>query len=67
MAYNSKYGPSAQTPQQRAYILRQLQAANPSLYTRISARVRALYDRYVAGELTWGEVCLLRDTTTGCR
>ncbi|UOQ71342.1 hypothetical protein [Hymenobacter cellulosilyticus] len=56
-----RFGPSAQTPQQRAHVLRQMQAANPTLYARASAYVQRLYGRYVAGELSWPDVCALRD------
>ncbi|PJJ60856.1 hypothetical protein [Hymenobacter chitinivorans] len=59
--YDSKYGPCAQTPAQRAYVLRQMQATNPTLYKRASGYVQRLYARYVAGELSWPDVCALRE------
>ncbi|UOQ52153.1 hypothetical protein [Hymenobacter cellulosivorans] len=58
---DSRFGPCAQTPRQRAYVLRQMQAANPTLYARASAYVQRLHARYVAGELSWPDVCALRD------
>ena len=59
--YDPKYGPHAQTPQQRANVLRQMQAANPSLYQKATGYVQRLYARYIAGELSWDDVSLLRD------
>ncbi|WP_310395415.1 hypothetical protein [Hymenobacter sp.] len=56
MAYDSRFGPNAQTPQQRAFVLAQLQATVPRLKTKATAYARQLYDRYVAGELTWVDV-----------
>lgn len=56
MASDSKFGPNAQTPQQRAYVLAQLQAVNPRLRTHATAQALALYARYVAGELSWEQV-----------
>ena len=56
MAHDPKFGPSAQTPAQRAFVLRQLQDVNPSLKTKATAYARQLYARYVAGELGWPEV-----------
>ncbi|MET4105440.1 hypothetical protein [Hymenobacter sp. UYP22] len=61
MLYNDKFGPAAQTTQQRARILKQLVALTASPRTRIPTHVRNLYQRYVAGELSWQEVCELRD------
>ncbi|TPG65521.1 hypothetical protein [Hymenobacter nivis] len=56
MAYDPKFGPSAQTPQQRAWVLQQMQAVIPSLKAKATVHARQLYQRYVAGELSWGEV-----------
>ena len=50
MVYDVRFGPSAQTPAQRAWVLEQLQAALPSLETKATAYARQLYARYVAGE-----------------
>jgi len=56
MMYNSKFGPAAQTPAQRAWVLEQMQAVIPSLKTKVTAYAQQVYDRYVAGELSWSEV-----------
>ncbi|MGI4874279.1 MAG: hypothetical protein ACRYFX_24230 [Janthinobacterium lividum] len=56
MAYNSKFGPSAQTPEQRTWVLQQMQEIIPSLKTKAPAYAQQLYQRYVAGELSWPEV-----------
>ena len=56
MAHDARFGPSAQTPAQRAWVLEQLQAALPSLKTKAMAYARQPYARYVAGELTWADV-----------
>ena len=61
MSYDPKFGPAAQTPAQRAYVLRQLQATHPTLKTRATAYARQLYARYVAGELSWLRVRELLD------
>lgn len=62
MAYNPKFGPAAQTPQQRAYVLQQMLAAcAPRWRHQASAYLRQLYDQYVAGELSWQEVRALRE------
>lgn len=65
MAHDPRFGPHAQTPQQRAYVLEQLQAANPRLRTHASGPARQLYARYVAGELTWAEVRQALDRLPG--
>lgn len=62
MNNDPKYGPAAQTPQQRAYVLAQMQATHPSLYKKATGYVKQLYHRYVAGELSWQDVCALRET-----
>ncbi len=56
MEYNSKYGPGAQTPAQRYYVLLRLQDAIPSLRTKATPYALQLYASYVAGELSWSEV-----------
>ncbi len=56
MAYNPRFGPDAQTPEQRAYVLRQLQTTFPQLAARVPSLTQQLFDRYVAGELSWEEV-----------
>jgi hypothetical protein len=56
MAYNPKFGPAAQTRQQRAYVLAQLQAVHPSLKTKATAYARHLYARYIVGQLSWWDV-----------
>ena len=61
MAHDPKFGCAAQTPGQRAYVLAQMQAANPSLYAKATAYARDLYARYIAGELSWQQVSELRD------
>lgn len=56
MAHDTRFGPSAQTPQQRANVLRQLQLVFPKLKTRATAYAEQLYARYIAGELSWPDV-----------
>ncbi len=56
MVHNPKFGPSAQTPQQRAWVLEQMQTVIPSLKAKAPPHALQLYQRYVAGELSWGEV-----------
>ena len=65
MSYDPKFGPNAQTPAQRAYVLQQLQSVNPSLKTKASAYAQELYGRYVAGELSWLRVRELLDLAAG--
>jgi hypothetical protein len=55
-----KFGPNAQTPAQRAYVLQQVKAANPEMARNATPYTHQLYGRYVAGELSWAEVCELR-------
>ena len=67
MSYDPKFGPNAQTPEQRAYVLRQLQLVNPSLRTKATAYAQELYARYIAGELSWLRVRELLDkAATSC-
>ncbi|MBF9141154.1 hypothetical protein [Hymenobacter properus] len=65
MAYDPRFGPSAQTPQQRANVLRQLQLTHPKLKTHATALAQQLYARYVAGELSWPEVRRALDEAAG--
>ncbi|RZJ95333.1 MAG: hypothetical protein EOO60_00755 [Hymenobacter sp.] len=55
MAYNSKFGPAAQTPEQRTWVLQQMQEMIPSL-KKTNAHIQQLYARYIAGEIDWLEV-----------
>jgi preprotein translocase subunit Sec63 len=64
MAYDTRFGPSAQTPDQRVRVLKQMQAAVPSLKTRTTALAQQLYARYIAGELSWLEVHQALKTTS---
>jgi hypothetical protein len=65
MAYDPRFGPAAQTPEQRAYVLRQLKRTFPQLAGRASSLTQPLFDRYVAGELSWAEVRRALDETPG--
>ncbi|GAA4030969.1 hypothetical protein GCM10022409_14000 [Hymenobacter glaciei] len=56
MAHDSRFGPCAQTPQQRAYVLHQLREALPKLKTTVTPETEQLCARYIAGELTWADV-----------
>ncbi|MFD2720711.1 hypothetical protein ACFST9_18460 [Hymenobacter monticola] len=64
MAFDPLFGPNAQTPQQRANVLRQLQLTHPRLKTQATPYAQQLYARYVAGELSWGDVRRALDETT---
>lgn len=61
MENDPKFGPAAQTPQQRAYVLAQMQATQPTLRKAVTEYVAQLYRRYVEGELSWQDVCALRE------
>lgn len=63
MVHDPKFGPSAQTPQQRAWVLAQMQAVIPSLKAKAPPHAQQLYQRYVAGEMSWGEVRQALDST----
>jgi hypothetical protein len=63
MAYNPKFGSAAQTPEQRAWVLAQMQDAIPSLKSKVTACVQHGYDRYIAGELSWTEMRQVLETT----
>ena len=56
MTNNPKFGPAAQTPTQRAWVLAQMQRVLPALQRKADAATQYLYDRYVAGELSWTQV-----------
>ena len=56
MSYNTKFGPTAQTPQQRAWVLAQMRDAIPGLKKNATPYARDVFARYVAGELSWPEV-----------
>ncbi len=56
MAYNPKFGPAAQTPEARAWVLRQMQATIPSLKKSLAPCAQLFYQRYIAGELSWAEM-----------
>ena len=64
MALDPRFGPNAQTPQQRANVLRQLQLTHPKLKTHATAFAQQLYARYVAGELSWPDVRRALDEAT---
>lgn len=51
-----RFGPAAQTPAQRAWVVTQMHQALPSLKKHLTAPARALYDRYIAGELSWQQM-----------
>lgn len=52
MVYDARFGPSAQTPEQRALVLVQMKDAVPGL-KKPTVFVQQLHARYVAGELSW--------------
>ena len=56
MSYNTKFGPAAQTPTQRAGVMQQMQAALPELKKSFTAIAQVLQARYIAGELSWTEM-----------
>ena len=64
MMYDIRFGPSAQTPEQRALVLVQMHDAIPSLKTKAAAFGQQLFARYVAGELSWLEVHDILHATT---
>jgi hypothetical protein len=64
MAYNPKFGPAAQTPEQRAWVLAQMQDAIPSLKSKVTTYIQPVYDRYIAGELSWTEMRQVLQATT---
>lgn len=60
MPQDSRFGPRAQTPEQRATILKKMEAICPGIKTKASTHTVQLYEQYVKGELSWGEVRALR-------
>jgi hypothetical protein len=60
MLPDPKFGPVAQTPAQRAWVLEQMQRMIPRLRKNACAATQQLYARYVAGELSWPDVCQAR-------
>lgn len=58
MKYAPQYSPTTPTSQW-AHVLQLGKAPNPTHYA--TTYVGRLYARYVAGELSWREVCQLRD------
>lgn len=64
MTYNPKFGPAAQTPEQRAWVLAQMQNVIPSLKTKATAYACQLYAQYIAGELSWQQVRQALDSST---
>lgn len=65
MAYDPRFGPAAQTPAQRAFVLQQMQALVASLPPPFSPDAQPLYDRYVAGELSWPQLRRALNTAPG--
>jgi hypothetical protein len=65
MATNPLFGPVAQTCEQRVRVLQQMQATFPNLKTKATTHARQLYERYVAGELSWLQVRQALDATHG--
>ena len=56
MPDNYKFGPAAQTCEQRAWVLAQMQDMLPHLKKKVTPAVQNLYDQYIAGELSWVEM-----------
>ena len=56
MTHNDKFGLAAQTPEQRAKVLARMQDIFPYLKKKIIPAIQSIYDRYIAGELSWSEV-----------
>lgn len=54
--YNPNFGPAAQTSEQRAWVVKRMQQAIPSLKKQRNAQASALYARYVAGEMSWQQI-----------
>lgn len=52
------FGPAAQTPDGRAEVLARMKLALPRLRRPLSPYVQQLHEQYLAGELTWLQVCL---------
>jgi hypothetical protein len=62
MITNSLFGPAAQTREQRTRVLQQMQSTFPRLKTKATYACQ-LYERYVAGELSWLQVRQALDAT----
>ncbi|UOQ74117.1 hypothetical protein [Hymenobacter cellulosilyticus] len=56
MMHDSRFGPTAQTAAQRAFVLHMMQTVMPRLKTNATPAAQQLYARYVAGELSWLEM-----------
>lgn len=56
MTHDLRFGPAAQTPEQRAWVLQRMQDVFPSLKKRLTDQVRALHRQYVQGELSWEQM-----------
>ncbi|WP_201980694.1 hypothetical protein [Hymenobacter rubidus] len=64
MSYDPRFGPAAQTPVQRANVLRQLLTTYPKLGAATPALAQQLFASYVAGELSWCDVRRALDGAT---
>ena len=62
---NPKFGPAAQTPAQREWVVTQMHHALPNLKKQLNASAKALYARYVAGELSWQQMRQAMDVGAG--
>jgi len=67
MAYDSRFGLWAQTPQQRAFVLQQMQDVILSLKRQTSAEAQRLFNGYIAGELSWQQLRQALDQTQATR
>lgn len=56
MTYDARFGPTAQTPAQRAGVSELMQTVIPRLKTNATPAAQHLYARYVAGELSWAQM-----------
>jgi hypothetical protein len=56
VAYDTRFGPTAQTPEQRAWVLQQMQALIPELKSYATGASQRLFACYVAGELSWADM-----------
>lgn len=65
MSYDPRFGLAAQTPQQRAFVLQQMQEVIGSLKRQTSPGARHLFARYIAGELSWQQMRQALDTLPG--
>ena len=63
MSYDPRFGPAAQTPAARTWVLRQMQDAIPAL-RKATPAARRHYARYVAGELSWAQMRQALDDET---